>query len=185
MYLNVDGQVGDLSGFVAFVSCHLAENIINLLLKCGKKVYRKSLLFNSSSKIAQIQLVRSYEKQEIKFLIIPIAILSAFLIQRQNSIKIVESKPKENVQVSQNETQDPLQLPLEISVKEAHQMYQDGIFMLDVREVDEWNEGLIPGATLISLGSLERNAQAVPKDEQVVIVCRSGNRGQFGPPPGR
>lgn len=69
-----------------------------------------------------------------------------------------------------------MQLPLEISVKEAHQMYQDGIFMLDVREVDEWNAGHIPGATLIHLGSLERNAQAVPKDEQVVIVCRSGNR---------
>lgn len=125
----------------------------------------------------------SKSKQQVKLspwlwllLIIPIAILSAFLIQRQNSIKIVESKPKENVQVSQNETQDPLQLPLEISVKEAHQMYQDGIFMLDVREVDEWNAGHIPGATLIHLGSLERNAQAVPKDEQVVIVCRSGNR---------
>ncbi|NLA80414.1 MAG: hypothetical protein GX853_06675 [Chloroflexi bacterium] len=72
----------------------------------------------------------SKSKQQVKLspwlwllLIIPIAILSAFLIQRQNSIKIVESKPKENVQVSQNETQDPLQLPLEISVKEAHQMY--------------------------------------------------------------
>ena len=48
--------------------------------------------------------------------------------------------------------------------------------ILDVRELDEWESGHIPGAKHIPLGSLsERHKELDPKQE-TIIVCRSGNR---------
>jgi rhodanese-related sulfurtransferase len=76
---------------------------------------------------------------------------------------------------SQN-TADTNTLPLEVSVEEAYQMRENGAFVLDVRELNEWEDGHIPGATLIPLGQLESRMEEVPEDQEVVIVCRSGNR---------
>jgi rhodanese-related sulfurtransferase len=67
-------------------------------------------------------------------------------------------------------------LPLEVSVEEAYQMRENGAFVLDVRELNEWEDGHIPDATLIPLGQLESRMEEVPEDQEVVIVCRSGNR---------
>ena len=71
-------------------------------------------------------------------------------------------------------------LPLEISVLEASSMRDAGAFVLDVREPDEWNESHIPGATLIPLGELASRVNDVPKDQEIVVMCRSGNRSQQG-----
>lgn len=71
-------------------------------------------------------------------------------------------------------------LPREISVAEAAAMRDEGAFILDVREPDEWNESHIPGATLIPLGELASRVSEVPQDQEVVVVCRSGNRSQQG-----
>jgi rhodanese-related sulfurtransferase len=53
-------------------------------------------------------------------------------------------------------------------------------FILDVREPDEWVESHIPGATLIPLGELASRVDEVPQDQEVVVVCRSGNRSAEG-----
>ena len=71
-------------------------------------------------------------------------------------------------------------LPLEISVDDAYQMREDGAFILDVREPEEWDEKHIPGATLIPLGELAARVDEVPQDQEIVVVCRSGNRSQVG-----
>lgn len=71
-------------------------------------------------------------------------------------------------------------LPAEISVSEANQKRQNGAFILDVRQPEEWNAGHIPGAMLIPLGDLQKRLTEVPKDRQVVVVCRSGNRSATG-----
>ncbi len=72
-------------------------------------------------------------------------------------------------------------LAREISVDEAYQMYQqDGVYFLDVRTVEEWNEYHAPNATLIPLDQLAARVDEVPKDKQIVVVCRSGNRSQSG-----
>jgi rhodanese-related sulfurtransferase len=71
-------------------------------------------------------------------------------------------------------------LPATVSVAEAAQMRDEGAFILDVREPDEWNEAHIPGATLIPLGDLPNRLQEVPQDQEVVVVCRSGNRSATG-----
>ncbi len=67
-------------------------------------------------------------------------------------------------------------LPLEVSVSEAYQMRENGAFVLDVREPHEWEAGHIPDATLIPLGQLESRLNEIPKDQEIVVVCRSGNR---------
>jgi rhodanese-related sulfurtransferase len=71
-------------------------------------------------------------------------------------------------------------LAKEISPAQAAQYQKDGAFMLDVREPDEWNAGHMPGATLIPLGELSTRLSEVPKDKEIVVVCRSGNRSASG-----
>ena len=68
----------------------------------------------------------------------------------------------------------------EISVSEAYTMYQNGAFVLDVRTVDEWNEFHAPNTTLIPLDELASRVDEVPRDREIVVVCRSGNRSQQG-----
>lgn len=48
--------------------------------------------------------------------------------------------------------------------------------ILDVREADEWEVGHIPGATWIPLGDLQRRLHELPKEQQIICVCRSGQR---------
>ena len=71
-------------------------------------------------------------------------------------------------------------LPDTISVAEAAAKRDAGAFILDVRTQEEWNEYHIPGSTLITLDKLETRLNEVPKDKEVVVVCRSGNRSQPG-----
>jgi rhodanese-related sulfurtransferase len=71
-------------------------------------------------------------------------------------------------------------LPDEISVAEAAAKRDAGAFILDVRTQEEWNEYHIPGATLIPLDQLETRLNEVPQNQEVVVVCRSGNRSKPG-----
>lgn len=71
-------------------------------------------------------------------------------------------------------------LPREVSVTEAAALRDDGAFILDVREPDEWIESHIPGATLIPLGELASRVGELPQGQEIVVVCRSGNRSQQG-----
>lgn len=71
-------------------------------------------------------------------------------------------------------------LPREISVSEAYSKYQGGTFLLDVRTQEEWNEYHAPNTTLIPLEQLSVRLNELPKDKEIVVVCRSGNRSQEG-----
>lgn len=53
---------------------------------------------------------------------------------------------------------------------------RDDVFLLDVREPDEFEEAHIPGAHLIPLGQLTRRLVEVPKDRAIVCVCAVGGR---------
>ena len=68
----------------------------------------------------------------------------------------------------------------EISVDEAYQKYQAGTFVLDVRTPEEWDEYHAPNTTLIPLDELPNRLSELPKDQEIVVVCRSGNRSQEG-----
>jgi rhodanese-related sulfurtransferase len=67
-----------------------------------------------------------------------------------------------------------------ITVNEAYNMYQNGAFVLDVRTLEEWNEFHAPNTTLIPLDELASRLNEIPRDRQIVVVCRSGNRSQQG-----
>jgi rhodanese-related sulfurtransferase len=72
-------------------------------------------------------------------------------------------------------------LPSEISVTTAYAKYgQEDVIFLDVREQEEWDEFHAPQAILIPLGELAARANELPKDKEIVVVCRSGNRSQVG-----
>jgi rhodanese-related sulfurtransferase len=65
-------------------------------------------------------------------------------------------------------------------VEEAVAKRDAGAFILDVRQPEEWNEFHVPDSTLIPLGELAARADELPKDQEIVIVCRSGNRSAQG-----
>lgn len=71
-------------------------------------------------------------------------------------------------------------LPAAINVAQAAQMRSDGAFILDVREQVEWDEYHVPDSTLIPLGTLASRVSELPRDKDIVVVCRSGNRSQEG-----
>ena len=68
----------------------------------------------------------------------------------------------------------------QISQEEAKQrMDEQDVIILDVREVDEYDSGHIPGAVLLPLGTIDKDSAAavIPEKDSVVLVyCRSGNR---------
>lgn len=73
--------------------------------------------------------------------------------------------------------QDVMDLGLEVNPETVAELNARGtIAVIDVREDWEYQEGHIPGATLIPLGSLPDRVDEIPQDKPVVLVCRSGNR---------
>ncbi len=73
--------------------------------------------------------------------------------------------------VAQNQTP-------EISVEEVAKIYAaNELKILDVRSLDEYNEGHVPNSVLVPLPDLVSGA-AVPydKNETIYVICRSGNR---------
>lgn len=76
--------------------------------------------------------------------------------------------------------QSEAELPPTVDVDEAYELRENGAFVLDVREVNEWEVVHIPDATLIPLGELESRLDELPKDQEILVVCRSGNRSATG-----
>ncbi|MBN2045548.1 MAG: rhodanese-like domain-containing protein [Anaerolineales bacterium] len=82
--------------------------------------------------------------------------------------------------VTQNTSPATSALPLEVTVQEAYEAYQEDTFILDVRTQEEWDAGHIPGATLIPLDDLGNRISELPRGEDIVVICRSGNRSAVG-----
>ncbi len=53
---------------------------------------------------------------------------------------------------------------------------RDDVVVLDVREQWEYDEGHIPGVTLIPMGEVSSRLEEIPTDKEVIVTCRSGNR---------
>lgn len=65
-----------------------------------------------------------------------------------------------------------------VSAAEAKQLI-DGShppFILDVRQPQEFASGHIPNAVLVPLNDLGNQMSKLPKDAQILTVCRSGAR---------
>lgn len=64
----------------------------------------------------------------------------------------------------------------QITADEAHKRQEAGAVIVDVREPDEWRQGHIPGAVHIPLGQLGMHAGRFDRSQELIMVCRSGNR---------
>lgn len=48
--------------------------------------------------------------------------------------------------------------------------------LVDVREQNEWDEAHVAGATLAPLAAVVDKMKDVPKDREILLICRSGRR---------
>ena len=55
-------------------------------------------------------------------------------------------------------------------------MVEEGGFLLDVRELDEWDAGHSPEALWIPMGELQGRVGELPHDRRIVTICRAGSR---------
>lgn len=60
----------------------------------------------------------------------------------------------------------------------AEMMKPDKPILIDVREPNEFKGGVITGAKNIPLSQLSGRLSEIPKDQQVLLYCRSGMRSQ-------
>jgi len=76
------------------------------------------------------------------------------------------------------ESKAPAQPITDITVDDLLKRVQAGekLMIIDVREQNEWDEGHIEGATLMPLGNIDKQITSVAKDQEVILICRSGNR---------
>lgn len=54
-----------------------------------------------------------------------------------------------------------------------------GIYLLDVREDDEWAAGHAPDAVHVRLSELPARTEEIPRDQKVYVICRSGARSAY------
>jgi len=54
-----------------------------------------------------------------------------------------------------------------------------GVYLLDVREDDEWTAGHAPEAVHVRLGDLGARVDELPRDREVYVICRSGARSSY------
>ena len=54
-----------------------------------------------------------------------------------------------------------------------------GIYLLDVREDDEWAAGHAPDAIHVRLSELSARAGEIPRDREVYVICRTGARSGY------
>jgi rhodanese-related sulfurtransferase len=70
--------------------------------------------------------------------------------------------------------------PSTISAAEAYQKYSEGVFLLDVRRQDEWDQYHVVNTTLVTLDDLPNRLNELPRDQEIVVICHSGNRSGQG-----
>ena len=59
---------------------------------------------------------------------------------------------------------------------EAKEAAERGAVLLDVRESREWKNGHAPKARHIPLSQLGSRAKELPRNREILVVCRTGSR---------
>jgi hydroxyacylglutathione hydrolase len=71
----------------------------------------------------------------------------------------------------------PVDLLVEVSLAQLSEAVVEGkIVVLDVREPIEWDTGHVPGAILISLGTLKDRLHELPPEAGITVICEAGVR---------
>ena len=64
----------------------------------------------------------------------------------------------------------------EIDIDEFARRREQGAPVIDVRELDEYQQAHVPGATLIPLATVPDRLDDVPAERDVLVICKSGGR---------
>ncbi len=66
----------------------------------------------------------------------------------------------------------------EIDPSKVHELIDEGVVLIDVRETEEYGAGHLPGARHVPKSYLETRIEGVvpDRDAQIVLYCQSGNR---------
>jgi phage shock protein E len=74
-------------------------------------------------------------------------------------------------------TADEAKAQTKIDVTETKRRLDSGAsILIDVRESEEWRDGHIPGSVHIPLGQLDERLSEIPRERDILLFCRSGNR---------
>jgi rhodanese-related sulfurtransferase len=66
--------------------------------------------------------------------------------------------------------------PHEIPSVTVDQVPDSGVYLLDVREDDEWAAGHAPNAVHVPMQDVPVRLAEIPADQAVVVTCRMGGR---------
>ena len=67
-------------------------------------------------------------------------------------------------------------IDIEAYKADYHDSDDDNILVVDVREVDEFEAGHIPGLINLPLSELEERYDELDEDRTILLVCRTGGR---------
>jgi molybdopterin/thiamine biosynthesis adenylyltransferase/rhodanese-related sulfurtransferase len=70
----------------------------------------------------------------------------------------------------------------EVDPSEVHELIDEGVAIVDVREADELTSGILPGAKHVPRSYLEARIEGIVPDKSahVILYCASGNRSAYG-----
>ncbi|HEV2643112.1 MAG TPA: MBL fold metallo-hydrolase, partial [Candidatus Elarobacter sp.] len=71
-------------------------------------------------------------------------------------------------------------LPRRLEANELAGLSDSSVFVLDVRNRDEWERGHMPHATLVPLPELHERLAEIPRDRPIVVHCQRGARSAAG-----
>lgn len=69
-------------------------------------------------------------------------------------------------------------MPGFLAVEEAAALMDQGALVVDVRTPGEWEEGHCEASRLLPLNELPSRFEELPKDQTLLMVCRSGGRSE-------
>jgi rhodanese-related sulfurtransferase len=64
----------------------------------------------------------------------------------------------------------------EVGFGELEQAREQGAFVLDVRERDEYEKAHVPGVRLIPMSELQERWEEIPAGGRVYVICQGGGR---------
>ena len=67
----------------------------------------------------------------------------------------------------------------QVHINEVRGLVEDGAYIIDVRESDEYEAGHLKTAHNIPLSELREHLDEIPKDEPVYVHCRSSQRSYY------
>jgi rhodanese-related sulfurtransferase len=68
-----------------------------------------------------------------------------------------------------------------VKIEVAERQIAEGIQLLDVRTLEEWNDGYLRGAKLLDVsaeGFVEKATKLLDRDKPLLVYCRSGKRSE-------